>query len=185
MGTPAGAAPDVVSGFFLADAATLFETAMGATVLPDLADVDPATFLPSSRSVAFTRQAWQRVGGYPEWLDYCEDLVFDLRLRAAGCRFAFAPRRRGPLPAAIVAACLLSCSTIATPAATARPTCGASATPSATPPTWWVCRRWLALAVVVAPAVVAGAGGGGAGLSAGARRRLLAAAGAATVWRTG
>ena len=84
--------PDVVSGFFQVDAESLFETAMGATVLPDLADVDPATFLPSSRSVAFTRQAWRRVGGYPEWLDYCEDLVFDLRLRAAGCRFAFAPR---------------------------------------------------------------------------------------------
>lgn len=85
-------APDVVSGFFQADAATLFETAMGATVLPDLADVDPSTFLPSSRSVAFTRRAWEAAGGYPEWLDYCEDLVFDLRLREAGCRFEFRPQ---------------------------------------------------------------------------------------------
>jgi hypothetical protein len=31
------------------------------------------------------------VGGYPEWLDYCEDLVFDMALRDAGKRFAFAP----------------------------------------------------------------------------------------------
>ena len=86
------AGASVVSGFFLADARTVFEAAMGATVLPDVSQVDPATFLPSSRSVAFTREAWERVGGYPEWLDYSEDLVFDLRLQAAGCRFAFAPR---------------------------------------------------------------------------------------------
>ncbi|HEX5504479.1 MAG TPA: glycosyltransferase [Thermomicrobiales bacterium] len=86
-----GAAVDVVAGFFRPDPRTPFETAMGATVLPALADIRPATFLPSSRSVAFRRAAWADVGGYPEWLDYCEDVVFDLRLRAAGRRFAFAP----------------------------------------------------------------------------------------------
>jgi GT2 family glycosyltransferase len=42
--------------------------------------------------VLFRRRAWERVGGYPEWLDYGEDLVFDLALKRAGCRFVFAPR---------------------------------------------------------------------------------------------
>jgi hypothetical protein len=70
-----------------------------------LADVDPHKFLPSSRSVAFRKSAWEAVGGYPEWLDYCEDLVFDLRLKARGGRFVFVPdaivhfRPRGTLPA--------------------------------------------------------------------------------------
>ena len=82
---------DVVSGFFAPDAATVFERAMGATVLPAPADVRADTFLPSSRSVLFRRTAWERAGRYPEWLDYCEDLVFDLALKQAGCRFAFAP----------------------------------------------------------------------------------------------
>jgi glycosyltransferase involved in cell wall biosynthesis len=81
----------VVSGFFLPDPQTVFETAMGATVLPVLADINPEKFLPSSRSVAFRKAAWERVGGYPEWLDYCEDLVFDFKLRELG-PFAFAPR---------------------------------------------------------------------------------------------
>lgn len=81
----------VVSGFFLPDPQTVFETALGATVLPVLADVNPDKFLPSSRSVAFRKEAWERVGGYPEWLDYCEDLVFDFKLRELG-PFAFAPR---------------------------------------------------------------------------------------------
>ena len=82
----------VTSGWFEADPHTRFEVIMGATVLPALADVDPATFLPSSRSVAFLKEAWQGVGGYPEWLDYSEDLVFDLALKQRYGQFAFAPK---------------------------------------------------------------------------------------------
>jgi len=83
---------DVVSGFFLPDPHTVFEIAMGATVLAALADIKPERFLPSSRSVAFRKEAWEKVGGYPDWLDYCEDLIFDFALRDAGYRFSFAPR---------------------------------------------------------------------------------------------
>jgi glycosyltransferase involved in cell wall biosynthesis len=72
---------EVVAGFFEADAATRFEAVMGAAVLPLSSEVQPETFLPSSRSVAFRKTAWAAVGGYPEWLDYCEDLIFDLRLK--------------------------------------------------------------------------------------------------------
>jgi glycosyltransferase involved in cell wall biosynthesis len=82
---------DVVSGFFLPDPQTVFERAMGATVLPVEGDVDPQRFLPSSRSVAFRKEAWREVGGYPEWLDFCEDLVFDFALLEAGRKFHFAP----------------------------------------------------------------------------------------------
>lgn len=82
----------VCGGFFEADAHTVFEAALGAATLPLAGEVRPAAFLPSSRSIAFRKAAWQAVGGYPEWLDYCEDLIFDLRLRAAGPPFAFAPR---------------------------------------------------------------------------------------------
>ena len=81
----------VVSGFFVPDPHTPFEAAMGATVLPRVDEIDPAAFLPSSRSVAFRREAFEAVGGYPEWLDYCEDLVFDFRLRARYGRFAWSP----------------------------------------------------------------------------------------------
>jgi len=85
------AGTQVVAGFFLPDPATVFEVAMGATVLPELQDIDPAHFNPSSRSVAFRKSAWAAVGGYPEWLDYCEDLVFDFRLRALFGHIPFAP----------------------------------------------------------------------------------------------
>ncbi len=81
----------VVSGFFQADPHSAFEAAIGATVLPLRDEIDPATFLPSSRSAAFRKRAWEAVGGYPEWLDYCEDLVFDLRLKQIAPPFAFVP----------------------------------------------------------------------------------------------
>jgi glycosyltransferase involved in cell wall biosynthesis len=92
-GTASGDAgrPMVVSGFFLPDPQTAFETAMGATVLPAVGDVVPRHFLPSSRSVAFRKEAWEAVGGYPEWLDYCEDLIFDFRLRDRYGPFPFVP----------------------------------------------------------------------------------------------
>lgn len=81
----------VVAGFFVADPKNTFETAMGATVLPLADEIDPATFLPSSRSVAVRKSAAQAVNGYPEWLDYCEDLIFDMRLQATQPPFVFAP----------------------------------------------------------------------------------------------
>jgi glycosyltransferase involved in cell wall biosynthesis len=95
----------VVAGFFRPDVRNVFEMAMGATVLPEARDVNPKTYLPSSRSVAYLKSAWEAVGGYPEWLDYCEDVIFDLKLRRHAGAFVFAPeaavhfRPRGSLRA--------------------------------------------------------------------------------------
>lgn len=82
----------VVSGWFEPDPYTDFEVVMGATVLPTRSEIDAATFLPSSRSVAFSKTAWEEVDGYPEWLDYGEDLVFDRALREKYGPFPFESR---------------------------------------------------------------------------------------------
>lgn len=83
---------EVVAGFFRPDPHTLFEAAMSATVLPLTDEIDPEKFLPSSRSIAFRKSAWAALGGYPEWLDYCEDLIFDLRLKAISAPQVFEPK---------------------------------------------------------------------------------------------
>jgi glycosyltransferase involved in cell wall biosynthesis len=88
---PIGVGARVVSGFFASDPQGPFETALGATTLPRATDIDPARFLPSSRSVAFRKSDWASVGGYPEWLDFGEDLVFDFGLLEAAGPAAFAP----------------------------------------------------------------------------------------------
>ena len=71
--------PDVkgVAGFFLPEAVGAFETALAGTTMPFRHDVDAEKFLPAGRSMLFRRAVWEEVGGFPEWLDYCEDLVFD------------------------------------------------------------------------------------------------------------
>ena len=86
------AAVQAVAGTFVPAPHTVFEIAMGATVLPEVQELaDTDRYPPSSRSVAFRKSAWEVVRGYPEWIDYCEDVIFDLRLRAQFGRFAFAP----------------------------------------------------------------------------------------------
>jgi glycosyltransferase involved in cell wall biosynthesis len=82
---------DVSSGFYRPAGRNDFERVLAAVIVPRLSEIDPETFLPSSRSVAFRRTAWQSVGGYPEWLLVVEDLVFDMDLRRKGARFAFVP----------------------------------------------------------------------------------------------
>ena len=84
--------PDMVSGFFLPDPQTTFELAMGATVLPSLEEFGKGRFMPSSRSVAFRRRLWEEIGGYPEWMDYSEDVLFDLAVMRRGYRVVYAPR---------------------------------------------------------------------------------------------
>jgi len=96
---------DLVGGFFRPAPHSLFELVLGATNYREPHEIDPATFLPFGKSVAFRKAAWARAGGYPEWASHCEDILFDLALRRNGARLAFVPaalvlfRPRGSLRA--------------------------------------------------------------------------------------
>ncbi len=83
---------DLVGGFFRPTPNSLFELALGATNYREPAEIDPAQFLPFGKSMAFCKEAWAAVGGFPEWADHCEDLVFDRALEQAGYRRAFVPQ---------------------------------------------------------------------------------------------
>jgi glycosyltransferase involved in cell wall biosynthesis len=82
---------DAVAGFYRAVGATPFERAAAVVSAPVEGDVDPARFLPSARSLAFTRAAWMAVGGFDESLTYAEDTWFALALRRGGHAMAFEP----------------------------------------------------------------------------------------------
>lgn len=49
------------------------------------------SFLPSSRSIAFRKQVWKTVGGYPESSYTAEDTYFDMKILNAGYSFYHAP----------------------------------------------------------------------------------------------
>ena len=83
---------DVVSGWYEADARTDFEQCVAELTYPKLGRVikNSDKFLPSSRSIAYKKESWEKVKGYPEWLYTAEDTLFDLNLRNIGSKIVFA-----------------------------------------------------------------------------------------------
>jgi glycosyltransferase involved in cell wall biosynthesis len=81
---PLEAGADVSMGFYRPLAEGFLQRAMACVNLPDAEELDEATFMPSGRSVAYTREALERAGGYPEWLDIGEDMFVDHRFRELG-----------------------------------------------------------------------------------------------------
>jgi cellulose synthase/poly-beta-1,6-N-acetylglucosamine synthase-like glycosyltransferase len=81
----------VAAGYYRPLARSLFSRAVAAATVPSPREVNPERFLPSGRSVAFRRAAWQAAGGYPEWTAFSEDTLFGLALKRAGAHFRFVP----------------------------------------------------------------------------------------------
>lgn len=82
---------EFVAGFYRIEPHSLLERVVGlATMRGQLDPVDPATFNPSGRSMAYTKELWKRAGGWPEWLGFSEDTLFDHKLRRMNARWRFA-----------------------------------------------------------------------------------------------
>ncbi|MFN2590539.1 MAG: glycosyltransferase [Actinomycetota bacterium] len=73
---------DVVAGFYRPIPATMFETWAVAHIL-EATEVGPG-WMPSSRSLAFRRDAFEVAGGYPEWLPIGEDMYLNQRWAERG-----------------------------------------------------------------------------------------------------
>ena len=81
---------DVVSGVYESFGETTFERCVAELTGGNVDAWTAENFLPSSRSIAFKKEAWKKVGGYPEFLYMAEDTVFDLNLKKDGCKFEIA-----------------------------------------------------------------------------------------------
>jgi len=82
---------DIISGYYKAIIKNIFQKRLSKIMVPKIEKLDLNKFLPSSRSVAFNRACWKAVGGYPELTYNAEDTLFDLKMRAIGCKFVFNP----------------------------------------------------------------------------------------------
>ena len=86
----AGPSIGFVAGNYRVDTRALFEQVVGlATMRGQLDPVDPRKFNPSARSLAYRREVWKRAGGWPEWIRYSEDTLFDERVRKLDVGWAF------------------------------------------------------------------------------------------------
>jgi glycosyltransferase involved in cell wall biosynthesis len=80
---------DFVGGVYVQNGESLLQKCIGILQYPNLDKLD-ASFLPSSRSVAFRKSVWQTVGGYPEYLEKAEDTFFDLAIKEKNFKIALA-----------------------------------------------------------------------------------------------
>lgn len=76
----------VAGGWYRPGGSALTQRALSEFWIALPAELSEHSFIPSSRSVAFRRSAWEAVGGYPETSLSSEDTMFIMNLRAAGHR---------------------------------------------------------------------------------------------------
>jgi polysaccharide pyruvyl transferase CsaB len=94
MMVPFMADPDteVVAGGYGAHAESFLGDTAKYELIPSTNQMDPQSFLPACRSIAFLKSAWEAVGGFPEWLTKTgEDTYFDLKLKKKCHHWAFVP----------------------------------------------------------------------------------------------
>ncbi|MGH2697383.1 MAG: glycosyltransferase, partial [Actinomycetota bacterium] len=81
---------DVSMGVYRPLARTFFEECAAAISIKEPEELREDTYMPSARSVAFRRDAFERAGGYPEWLALGEDMYLNHRWRELGVRMDLA-----------------------------------------------------------------------------------------------
>jgi glycosyltransferase involved in cell wall biosynthesis len=82
---------DVVGGYSKSIAVSFMEKVLSMCIMPQLKEIKPQKFMPSSRSISYKKSAWEKVGGYPENLDFGEDMKFNFNLKNNGYFIKFNP----------------------------------------------------------------------------------------------
>jgi glycosyltransferase involved in cell wall biosynthesis len=88
---PLLAGADWVAGFYRPEGGTSLSTAIGLTMVFVEDEVVFPDFTPSARSMAFRRDLWVEVGGFPEGEQFAEDTAFGEALASAGYQALFVP----------------------------------------------------------------------------------------------
>lgn len=80
---------DVVAGYYKGKASTIFEKSLIPYVLVMEDKINAKNFLPATRSMAFRKSVWEKIGGFPEKYSYNEDYVFAKKLKKEGFKIVF------------------------------------------------------------------------------------------------
>lgn len=79
----------VVAGYYKSLSRNVFQKCLIPYVFVMEDKINPRTFLPASRSMAFRKKAWDIVGGFDEKLSHNEDYDFAKRLKKNGIQIKF------------------------------------------------------------------------------------------------
>jgi glycosyltransferase involved in cell wall biosynthesis len=82
---------DVVGGFNMPLCRNFVQKCLAACIMPLKEEIRSDRNMPSSRNISFRKQVWVDAGGYPENMDYGEDMKFNFNIKEAGYRIRFNP----------------------------------------------------------------------------------------------
>ena len=82
---------DIAGGYSKPVALSFLEKILSMCIMPQLKEINTASFMPSSRNLGFKKYAWAKAGGYPENMDYGEDMKFNFNLKEKGYKILFNP----------------------------------------------------------------------------------------------
>lgn len=83
---------DVVAGYYKGNAKTIFQKCLVPYVLVMPDKVDASNFLPATRSMAFKKSIWKKMGGFDEKISYSEDYAFAKKLKKNKANIVFAKK---------------------------------------------------------------------------------------------
>jgi glycosyltransferase involved in cell wall biosynthesis len=81
---------DVVAGYYKGKPDNIFQKCLIPYVLVMPDRVNQQNFLPATRSIAFKKTVWEKVGKFDEKLSHNEDYVFANNLKSSGANIIFA-----------------------------------------------------------------------------------------------
>lgn len=80
---------EVVAGYYKGVVKSAFQECLIPYVLVMPERLNPDNFLPATRSMAFRKSAWKKIGGFQENLSHNEDYVFSRKLQDRKVRMVF------------------------------------------------------------------------------------------------
>jgi glycosyltransferase involved in cell wall biosynthesis len=81
----------VVGGYNYAIANNFLQSCLAASIMRKKEEIKKYAYMPSSRNLSFKKNAWLQSGGYPEVLDYGEDMKFNFNLKSKGYEIYYNP----------------------------------------------------------------------------------------------
>ncbi len=82
----------VAGGFSRAWARSFLQKCLASAILPLPGQIKEESFMPSSRNICFYKSAWEEAGGYPQEMDFGEDMRFNFNLKNLGFSIRFIPQ---------------------------------------------------------------------------------------------
>ena len=82
---------NIIGGFSCPICDSFLQRCLAMCIMPKREEVNGSKFMPSSRNISFKKSIWENVGGYPENMDYGEDMKFNFNIKDRGFSVKFNP----------------------------------------------------------------------------------------------